>query len=265
VSGAEGIDRGLALVTGASSGIGQAFAESLAARGQPLLLVARREARLRVLCDRLAAAHGIDARPLVADLATPAGREACARAIGEGPRPLETAVLNAGAGSRGAFVDTDPQRLADQVQLNCAAVAEGARAALPALLARGRGDLVIVSSAAAWQPIPYLAVYAATKAFELSLAEALALEARRASSGRVRVIAVCPGPTDTEFHDVAGTASAYRLFPQEDPAAVVMATWRALERGRTRISTGAIARVVAASAAFVPRAARTRIADLLHR
>src|SRR5207248_7336618 len=211
------------------------------------------------------AAHGVAARPLAVDLATAAGREACALAMGDGPRPLEVAVLNAGFGSRGAYAETDARRIADQVQLNCAAVAELARAALPALLAQGLGDLVIVSSSAAWQPIPYFAVYAASKAFELSLAEALALEARRASRGGVRVIAVCPGPTDTEFHARAGTSSAYRLMPQEDPAAVVAATWRALERGRTRVATGAVARIVAASAALVPRGARTRIGGLLHR
>jgi uncharacterized protein len=260
-----GPEPGLALVTGASSGIGEAFAESLAARGHPLLLVARREERLRTLGERLAAAHGVDARALACDLATAEGRAACAGALGEGPRPLGAAILNAGFGTRGPFAATDPGLLADQVQLNCAAVVELARAALPALLARGRGDLVIVSSAAAWQPIPYFAVYAASKAFELSLAEALAWEARRASRGGVRVVAVCPGPTRTEFHARAGTDDAYKVLPQEDPAAVVAATWRALERGRTRVATGAVARVVAASAAFVPRAARTAIAALLHR
>jgi len=257
--------RGLAVVTGASAGIGLAFAESLAARGRPLLLVARREARLRALADRLAAAHGVDVRVLAADLATAEGRDACARAMGEGPAPLETAVLNAGFGSRGAYAETDAQHIADQVQLNCAAVAELARAALPALLAQGRGELVIVSSAAAWQPIPYFATYAASKAFELSLAEALAVEARRASGGRVRVIAVCPGPADTEFHGVANTSSAYKLMPMEDPARIVALTWRALERGRSRVSTGAIARVAEVSAAIAPRTLRTRIAGLLHR
>jgi short-subunit dehydrogenase len=263
MSGAD--EPGLALVTGASSGIGEAFAESLAARGHPLLLVARREARLRALAERLAAAHGVEARALACDLATAEGRGACTRALSEGPRPLGAAVLNAGFGSRGRFDETDPGLLADQVQVNCAAVVELARAALPALLARGRGDLVIVSSAAAWQPIPYFAVYAATKAFELSLAESLAWEARRASRGGVRVVAVCPGPVRTEFHAVAGTAESYRVLPQEEPAAVVAAAWRALERGRTRANPGAVARIVAASAAFVPRAARTAIAALLHR
>ena len=187
--------RGPALVTGASSGLGWAYADALASRGHPLIVVARREERLRALARRAREVHGVEARSVVADLTTDAGLAACRAALDEGPPP-DVVVLNAGFGTHGPLWELDRARQTDMVRLNCAAVVDLAAHALPRMVARGAGALVVVSSAAAWQPVPYMATYAATKAFALHFAEAVAEELRGTG---VRAVAVCPGPTRTEF------------------------------------------------------------------
>jgi uncharacterized protein len=250
------------VVTGASSGIGRAYAESLAARGFPLLLVARREARLRALAERLRAEHGVEAAVAVCDLATPAGRARCREAVDRAGTPPEIVVANAGFGTRGRFAELDPALELAQVELNCAAVVDLARHVLPGLVARGRGALVVVSSAAAWQPVPYMATYAATKAFGLHFAEALAEEVRGTG---VRVLAVCPGPTRTEFETGVGGGPPPRLMPFERPEDVVRATWRALARGRRRVPTGPLAKLSTLSARLAPRGLVVRVAGAVHR
>ena len=182
--------RGPALVTGASSGLGWAYADSLAARGHPLIAVARREDRLRALARRAREVHGVEARPVVADLATEEGLAACRAALDEAPAP-DVVVLNAGVGSHGPLWRLDRGREADMVRLNCVAVVDLAAHALPRMVARGGGALVVVSSAAAWQPVPYMATYAATKAFELHFAEAVAEELRGHGGDGARGV---PGP-----------------------------------------------------------------------
>ena len=187
---------GLAVVTGASSGIGLAFAESLAERGHPVLLVARREERLREAAERIADTSGVRMSVCVADLATTEGRALCRAAIGEAPVAVEVAVLNAGFGTRGSLASLDRDREVAQVELNCIGVVDIGMYVLPGMVARRNGTIVVVSSAAAFLPIPHMATYAATKAFELRWTEALAGELRGTG---VRAIAVCPGPTRTEF------------------------------------------------------------------
>jgi short-subunit dehydrogenase len=137
------------------------------------------------------------------------------------------------------------------------------------MVARGRGDLVVVSSAAAWQPVPHMATYAATKAFGLHLAEALAEEVRPHG---VRVVAVCPGPARTEFSEVLtregarpGPADWPWAMPSEEPAAVVSRTWAALDARRTVVATGAVARGTRLAARVVPRRVVLRAAGALHR
>ena len=183
--------RGPALVTGASSGLGWAYADSLAARGHPLIVVARREERLRALARRAREAHGVETRVVVADLAAEEGLAACREALDASP-VLDVAVLNAGFGSHGPVWEVERRRQADMVRVNCVAVVDLAAHLLPRMVARGAGAVVVVSSAAAWQPVPSMATYAATKAFGLHFAEALAEELRGTG---VRALAVCPGPT----------------------------------------------------------------------
>jgi short-subunit dehydrogenase len=193
------------VVTGASSGIGLAFARSLAARGHPLMLVARRGERLAQLARWARDRHGVPASGVVADLATDEGLAACRDALDAAGAPPEVVVLNAGFGSHGRLWELEREREDRMVRLNCLAVVDLAAHALPGMVRRGRGALVVVSSAAAWQPVPYTATYAATKAFELHLTEALAEELRGTG---VRAVAVCPGPTRTEFTLSSGNGGA---------------------------------------------------------
>lgn len=254
--------RGPAFVTGASSGLGWAYADALAARGHPLIVAARREERLRALARRARERHGVATTIVVADLATEEGLGACRAALDAGPPP-EVAVLNAGFGSHGRLWQLDRRREADMVRLNCVAVVDLAAHVLPGMVARGAGALVVVSSAAAWQPVPYMATYAATKAFELHLTEALAEELRGTG---VRAIAVCPGPTTTEFTVAAGGGhTVHWAVPMDDVDLVVRATWRALAAGRRRAPTGVVARGSMLAGRLLPRGLVLRGAALAHR
>lgn len=248
---------GPALVTGASAGLGRAYAESLAARGRDLLLVARREDRLRALAADLSARHGVAVEVAACDLARKGGLARCRAAI-DAAGPLALAVLNAGFGSRGPFTALDRAMEADMVRLNCVAVVDLAAHVLPPMVSRGAGALVVMSSAAAFQPLPFMATYGATKAFELSFAEALSEELR---GGGVRVLSVCPGPTRTEFSEVAGGEAPLRWsMPMDDPRDVVAATWGALAAGRRRVATGRVARLAQAASRTLPRGVVLRAA-----
>ncbi len=188
-----------ALVTGASAGIGVEFARALARDGVSVVLAARRADRLASLADELAKEHGVEARAVACDLATPEGVRQCLAAI-EG---LDVAILvnNAGVGYQGRFDLQAPERLSAMVQLNCAAPVALTAALLPKLRARGRGAVIFTGSTAGWQPLPLHALYAATKSFDNLLAEGLWGELR--GSG-VDVLVLEPGPTESEFQAVAG-------------------------------------------------------------
>ncbi len=253
--------RPVALVTGASAGIGLAFAEYFADHDHDLILVARREARLRELAASLATAHGIRCTVVVADLATEEGRAATRAAVDESGG-VRVGVVNAGFGAVGPIATADRERQVEMVDLNCAATTDLVCHLVPQMVARGSGDIVIVSSAAAWQPIPYTATYAATKAFGLFLAEALHSELR--GSG-VRVVAACPGPVSTEFGTVAGTGGASNRIPHETADGVVRATIRALGAGSPRVATGWLARITTWSAAILPRRLSVAAAGAIHR
>lgn len=253
---------GLSVVTGASSGIGLAFAERLAADGHPLLLVARREDRLREIARRLAEQHGVEVGFTVADLASIDGRAACRDAIDAVGGVVDTVVLNAGFGAAGTIASVGRERQVEMVALNCEAVVDLACHLLPGMIARGAGTVIVVSSAAAFQPIPYTATYAATKAFELFFVEALATEL--VGTG-VQAIAACPGPTSTEFGQVAGVSAGPRWMPRERAEGVVAATFRALERGRPRVATGWMSKSTTFLAAALPRRLVVWGAGALHR
>jgi short-subunit dehydrogenase len=194
-----------ALVTGASSGLGEEFARQLAARGCHLILTARRGDRLAALAMALSAAHGVRAEVVALDLGAVGG---AARLLEETARlghPVELLVSNAGFGYSGRILESDPAQLADMVRLNCEAVVALTAALLPAMVARGAGGIVHVSSLAAFQPTPFMADYGATKAFVSSFSEAVSEEVR--GSG-VRVMALCPGPVPTGFQAAAGAQIA---------------------------------------------------------
>ncbi len=202
---------GLAIVTGASSGIGAALARRLSLAGRPVLAVARREDRLAVLAEEARAGGSAPIHPLAADVTEPGAADriaSAARDLGG----VAWLVNNAGAGYYGHFEEQDPARLASLIRVNCEAPVLLTRTLLPQLrtCAEGEGVVLNVASAAAFQPTPFAAVYGASKAFVLSFSEALAEELR---SARVFVGAYCPGPVDTEFGNVAGAGARFEWVP----------------------------------------------------
>ncbi|MGW2855679.1 SDR family NAD(P)-dependent oxidoreductase [Streptomyces sp. NPDC001215] len=240
-----------ALITGASSGLGEEFARQWAERGADVVLVARRLDRLHELAVELEKNHGITATPIAADLARPGAAAELRAELESRGITVQTLINNAGFGSHGAFVEQEPEQISRMVQLNIGAVADLSRVFLPELMADGRGALVTVASTAAYQPTPAMAVYGATKAFVLNLTEALAYETRRSS---LRVLAVSPGPVSTEFFDVVGSRDAM-VGRVATAAQVVTATRRALERGSTppSVVVGLGNRLSVLSSRFAPR------------
>jgi uncharacterized protein len=190
-----------AVVTGASAGIGLALAEELAVGGTHLVLTARRKDRLDALAERLTATHRIQTEVFPADLADPAAPEKIFGFTQAKGIAVDLLVNNAGFGKYGEFPRVDKQRLLDMVQVNCAAVVHLTHLYLPGMIARRRGDILILASTASFQAVPYISAYAATKAFDLLFAEGLAEEMRPYG---IRVCALCPGSTESEFHVVAG-------------------------------------------------------------
>jgi uncharacterized protein len=222
----------LAFVTGASSGVGEAFACRLAADGWDLQITARRDDRLRALAQHLAGQHGVTVHTHAADLTDPRDLAGLERAIiAAGPDLL---VNNAGFAGYREFADVDPQIVSDLIAVHIMAASRLARAAVPAMVARGSGAIINVASALAFsgsrlaQPLPYRAVYAAAKAFQVTFSQALAGEL--AGTG-VQVLACCPGLVDTEFHALAGRDLAAAPFPVMRPAEVADAALAGLRLG----------------------------------
>jgi len=252
---------GRALVTGASSGIGAAYARGLARRGQRLVLVARRADRLEALAEELGGADRATAIPL--DLTERDAGERLERELRERGLGVELLVNNAGVGDTGRFQERPLERALQMLDLNARAMVELTRRFLPPMLERRRGAIVNVVSTAAFQPVPYLAVYAASKAFGLSFTEALAGELRGTG---IRVQALCPGLTATEFQQVAHTdAVRFNKTAAMAPEEVVEESLRALDRGRLTVVTGLQNRLSLAAQALLPRALVRRVAGELFR
>ena len=250
-----------ALVTGASSGIGEAFARALARRGMNVALCARSSDRLEALAREIEAEHGVSAHPVAADLAQPG---APARAWAEAGRrgDIHLLVNNAGYGAQGRFDEQPLERLGGMVALNCTAVLELAHLALRELRPRGAGGIVNVGSVVAFQPVPLKAAYAATKAFVLSLSVALTEENR--GSG-VRVLCVSPGPTPTGFQDVAGSEVRPGQPGYLRPEQVVEAALAALDAGRTHVAPGLANRLGTVFGRLLPVGAAARMALRINR
>jgi short-subunit dehydrogenase len=244
--------RPLALVTGASSGIGAAFARELARRGCDLILVARRAGRLSQLAAELAEVFGVRAEALAADLTKDAELAVVERRV-SGEENLEYLVNNAGFGTRGKFFEIDLDGQDRMHRLHVLATLRLTHAALPGMVARRRGNIVNVSSVAAFWETPGNTSYCATKAWMNSLTEGLALELKAAGSP-VKVQALCPGFTYTEFHDVMGVDRGVIPGPLWMPAeAVVGASLRGLERGRCIVVPGLGYKFLVLLSRLVPR------------
>ena len=238
-----------ALITGASSGIGAAFARALAAQGTHLILVARSEHKLRDLATTLATQHDIRADVLTADLSRPEAGQELFAATEQLSLPIDILINNAGFATYGSFDSLSAEREQQEIMLNVAAVVDLTHRFLPAMLARRSGSIINVASTAAFQPIPYMAVYGASKAFVLSFSEALWAEYR---SKGIRVLALCPGATRTDFFNVVGTEDA-GLGSKETPEKVVQVALRALERGRPSVISGRRNALMANSVRLAPR------------
>jgi short-subunit dehydrogenase len=249
---------GWAMVTGASSGLGRAFATKLAADGMSLVLVARSGGLLQDLADELREAYGVEAHVIVADLADADARGPVIAELET--RDIEVLINNAGFATSGDFADENPARIAEMVSLNCLALTMLSRAVVPGMIARGRGAIVNVASTAAFQPIPTMGTYAATKAFVLRLSMAMWHELR--PSG-VTVLALCPGATETDFWKVAGNPDGFRRRRTIDD--VVTTCFDALAKGSPVAIDGVLNAVLARSAAVVPARITLAVARFIAR
>ena len=254
-----------ALVTGASAGIGEAIARQLASRGHGVTLVARREERLSALAGELSERHGIRAEAIAVDLGDAAARERLAVQIEGLGLEVEVLVNNAGFGDAGTVASSDRERLLAMLRLNCEALLDLQARYLPAMVARHRGVVINIASTAAFQPIPGTATYAATKAFVLSLSEAVHEELKGTG---VTLTAVCPGPVRTEFAQVAGIEQAEDQLPGVfwmTSEAVAKAAVDAAESGKRAIVPGLINRATALTGQHTPRMLALPIAKRLWR
>ena len=235
-----------ALVTGASAGIGAAFAEALARRGLHLALVARRGDRLDEAAARLSAAHGVEVLPLAQDLLDGDPVRRIETELGD--RVVGLLINNAGFGSRRRFLDADRDLLRRMVRLNCEVPAALAHAFLKPMAERRRGGMVLVASVAGFLPTPYMAVYGATKSFDLHLGEGLSQELRE---NGVDVLTVCPGHTATEFHEVAGSQGPV-TGGAADPADVAEGALARLGHSQCYVP-GGLNKIVAGAPRLFPR------------
>lgn len=245
---------GAALVTGASSGIGEAYARRLAAEKFDLVLVARREDRLQKLRQELEREHRIRILILAEDLGDHSAPERIQRGVSAAGLQISLLVLNAGVGIYGHLKDNPREREISMVDINCRATLDLVHRFLPPMLRQQRGAIVIVASIAAFGAIPYYATYAATKVFDLYLAEALHLELRPQG---IDVLGVLPGPTATEFNQLAGYTDKPPF--SRSPEQVVATTFRALGR-KMSVADGFPNKLNGFLQRFAPRRFAARVA-----
>ena len=224
-----------ALVTGASAGIGAEFARKLAERGMHLVLVARRQELLQQLADELDTRHGSKCEVLAADLSDPSEVRRLAGEVQTRGITIELLVNNAGFAVVGELENIDADRVQEMLRLNVGGLTDLTYRFLPGMVERQHGAVVNVSSISGFQPVAYMAAYAATKAYILHFSEALWAEVRDRG---VTVMALCPGVTRTEFFDVAGVPGWLKKQRSQDAEQVVKTAIRALEKRRQYVVTG---------------------------
>jgi hypothetical protein len=253
----------MALVTGASSGIGEAFARALAERGHDLVVVARDADRLRALAARLEADHGTATEILGADLAVPDGVARVEARLGRRGEPVELLVNNAGFATSGTFAALPADGEEAEIRVNVIAVVRLTHAALAPMVERGRGGVINVSSVAAYQATAGSATYGATKAFVSNFTNALHEELRGTG---VKMMVLAPGYTHTEFHARAGIAGkGMPEFLWQDADEVVERALQVYDKGRAVCVPGAINQTAAAFSASLPAGVTRRVAGMVTR
>lgn len=247
-----------ALITGASSGIGAVFAREFAARGYDLIIAARRTDRLKSLAAEIASSSGVTVKVLGSDLSVPGSAEKLAKAVGS--TPIDVLVNNAGWGHIGSFANEDLSGIADEINVNVIALTQLSRLFVGPMIERGHGTIINIASTAAYQPVPNMAVYAATKSYVLSFTEALWGELQGTG---VSALAVSPGGTATEFFDVAGGRAMGSALMT--PAQVVSTAMTALAASRPAPSVvvGGQNRFLALAGRFVPKRQLIAVAKTL--
>jgi uncharacterized protein len=221
------------VITGGSTGIGAAFARYFAKNGDRLLLIARSKAKLDALSGELGGRFGVEVRTMSEDLSQIGAATRVFQFLRELGWAIDVLVCNAGFATYGPFETQSQLELREEIDLNVSSLVELTHAFLPELIAR-RGGIIHVASTAAFQPVPYLAVYAATKAFVLSFSEALWAENRKRG---VKVLALCPGATDTPFFERVGAREA-ALGRRATPDSVVEVAMKAFASNRSHVIAG---------------------------
>lgn len=242
------------VITGASSGIGEALAHLFAREQQALVLVARRKDKLEGLAKALNSKYGVKVHVIALDLQQMGAAAQLMNEVSNLKLTVDTLVNNAGFGASAPFAKSDASQTSGMMQLNMVALTELTHMVLPMMLERGHGRIMNIASVVAFQPCPYFAVYAATKAYVLSFTEALAEEMR----GRgILVTAVCPGSTATEFHDVAHTKGSLLTQIQDTAETVAEEGYKALNNGKSVVVTGLMNKPLPLVNRLVPRKAMT--------
>jgi len=237
------------LITGASSGIGEEFARRLAAQGHNLVLVARTERALHELCDELMLKHKIMAHYLVLDLTEPDAHNKLVEDTQKHGFEVDLLINNAGFGSVGDFSKLDIDKELRMIDLNVRSLVALTHSYLVPMRERKHGTIINVSSAAGFQPIPFMATYAATKAFVSSFSEAIAEENRPLG---IRVLALCPGSTKTNFFAASNIDRPIQVKGQQTSEQVVETALKAVRGGRTKVVSGIANKVGAFLGGHVP-------------
>ncbi len=237
-----------ALITGASSGIGEQFARTLASRGANLILVARRTDRLSALAAEIESTTSSSVSVITLDLSQPNSSGMLLEMLGDKKSQIEVLINNAGFGTNARVQNQDLNRMRQEIGLNVSTLTELSAIFLPEMISRNSGVIINIASTAAYQAVPGMSVYGATKAFVLSFTEAMWGELRGTN---IRVLAVSPGATDTEFFDVSGGS----MSKKAPPTIVVKQALAELGKARSNpsIIIGGSNRMMAASTKFAPR------------
>jgi short-subunit dehydrogenase len=256
------MQRPVAVVTGASTGIGAEFTRALAARGNDLVVVSRSEERLEEVASGLERAHGTTVEVLAADLETDDGVARVEQRLADAANPVELLVNNAGFGSSGRFHEMPIENEVAQIKLNVVALVRLTRAALDGMVARGHGGIINVSSVGAYQPTPNNATYAATKSFVSSFTNAVHEELKGTG---VKAMVLAPGYTHTQFHIRANAENSKSMpgFIWQTPDEVVKAALKAYDKGRAVCVPGGLNSVAAAFSGTMPAAVSRKIAGMV--